>query len=97
MGCAGVHPHLRWRTPRRRGAALAFTVDHRCRGAHLRCDIPGIAIQAAGLLPGRDERARRELAPHAQTLAEQVPREGWRYRAEVISVEEALAALGVER
>ena len=54
------------------------------------CDIPGIGIQAAGLLASRYAHARDALAPHADALAAQVDRAGWSYRAEVISVDEAL-------
>jgi hypothetical protein len=70
-------------------AAQARELASWCEG----CDIPGIGIQAAGLLASRYAHARDALAPHADALAAQVDRAGWSYRAEVISVDEALAWL----
>ncbi len=59
------------------------------------CDVPGIGIQAAGLLARRFPEVRHGLAPYATALASQVARPGWSHRAEVISVDEALDRLGL--
>lgn len=73
------------------------------------CDIPGIGIQTMGLVAGvADDTPRPSAAADAPTprggaalgqlaaLARTVPRDHWGDRMDVISVEEALAALGVE-
>jgi hypothetical protein len=59
------------------------------------CPVPGIGIQMLGLLGMRRPGLCEGWAGHARALAERVPRRFWRRRIDLLSVEEALAALGL--
>lgn len=61
----------------------------------IQCPVPGIGIQMLGLLSMGHPGLREGWAPHARSLAEKVPRRFWRRRIDLLSVEEALAALGL--
>jgi hypothetical protein len=57
------------------------------------CGVPGIGVQALGLLGRASPEARRSWSEAAAALARGIPREHWALRMDVLSVDEALAAL----
>jgi hypothetical protein len=58
------------------------------------CGVPGIGVQALGLLGKAFPEARGAWREAAAALARGIPREHFARRMDVLSVEEALAALG---
>ncbi|HZF56110.1 MAG TPA: hypothetical protein VE093_46165, partial [Polyangiaceae bacterium] len=62
----------------------------------VRCPVQGIGIQALALLATGLPAARDLWRSDVLPLAEQVPRSAWHLRIDVLSVREALEALGVE-
>lgn len=57
----------------------------------LRCPVPGIGVQAVGLLGRACPAAREGWAGALEGLLEGIPREHWHLRIDVLSVEEALS------
>jgi hypothetical protein len=64
----------------------------------LGCPVPGIGVQALGLLCGVFPEVRGWCPAEAVAkLAEGIPRERWGARIDVLSVEEALSGIGMTR
>jgi hypothetical protein len=58
------------------------------------CPVSGLGIQMLGLLSMVYPSLRHEALRQARELAEQVPRQLWHLRMDVLSVDEALAVIG---
>lgn len=59
-----------------------------------RCPVPGAGTQMLGLLARGCPEAASQLAAAARLLRESIPKECWSLRMDVLSVDEACAALG---
>lgn len=77
------------------GARPAAREGARLAQRAMTCSVPGIGVQALGLLA----QARRSVPPSwkeaALSLTGEIPRRSWHVRMDILSVEEALEAIGV--
>jgi hypothetical protein len=75
------------------GAALGAEERERILRAAIACPVPGMAVQALGLLAAADASRRERALEHAAEAAARIPRDHWPHRREVLSVLEALDEL----
>lgn len=77
------------------GAALPGAEQERILQDALRCPVPGMAVQALGLVAAASPDRRHRALESAAERAQGIPRERFAHRREVISVDEALNGVSV--